>query len=599
MAGIKTLFNTGSPSARYLIKIFFGLVFLIGQHRAYCLPRNIALNPKNIFEQIKNIPQKERVSAATYIYKANLRKATPAFAMACLDQLSALARNLNDKYLECSVFEMRADYYSVNLGYNDLSTAYYQKAIDFAKSNSLIFETGYYQHRMGLYYSNFKYNASACRYFLSSQEIFNQIGYDKIPDISDYLSQVADFYYFLGDYENAKINLEAALHHLVENGRSKVNIINTIGLIYRNYRQFPQAMIYFNMALNMAVATKDTVWTGIAKGNIGSVYFLQGKYQKALPYIETDYNISTKYGELRNGTIALLRLIKINIDSKNFDKASQQLKSVAFFLDNAKNDVLSLLADYYDLKSQLYEQMGLSTESIAYRKKFELDKDSLIKRNNIAAVERVKLRYEIDKHNAQVNKLKTDAKIQSGEIKAAIAVSALLIIISLLVYNNQRIKSKKDKELLIAEKRIVDEELKNAEVALYHFTENLRQKNILIEDFKKEIDFLKLQSVNNTDAGHLEKLLQAHIMTDENWHEFRKLFSKVYPGFFVNLSRNHPFLSATDIRMLTLIKLGLNNSEMANMLGITIEGIQKGKQRLRKKIDINTIIGIEHDLTAQ
>jgi len=108
-----------------------------------------------------------------------------------------------------------------------------------------------------------------------------------------------------------------------------------------------------------------------------------------------------------------------------------------------------------------------------------------------------------------------------------------------------------------------------------------------------------LQSVNNTDAGHLEKLLQAHIMTDENWHEFRKLFSKVYPGFFVNLSRNHPFLSATDIRMLTLIKLGLNNSEMANMLGITIEGIQKGKQRLRKKIDINTIIGIEHDLTAQ
>jgi hypothetical protein len=43
-------------------------------------------------------------------------------------------------------------------------------------------------------------------------------------------------------------------------------------------------MNYFNQAVQIAAATKDTIWVGIAKGNIGSVYFLQGMYAKALPY---------------------------------------------------------------------------------------------------------------------------------------------------------------------------------------------------------------------------------------------------------------------------------------------------------------------------
>jgi DNA-binding CsgD family transcriptional regulator len=37
-----------------------------------------------------------------------------------------------------------------------------------------------------------------------------------------------------------------------------------------------------------------------------------------------------------------------------------------------------------------------------------------------------------------------------------------------------------------------------------------------------------------------------------------------------------------------LMKLGLNNAEMANMLGITVEGIKKAKQRLRKKMGNQT-----------
>jgi tetratricopeptide (TPR) repeat protein/DNA-binding CsgD family transcriptional regulator len=575
-------------------------MLLTWQQKVFCFPADTSINQKNIFWQIRNLQPKDRVAQAGSLYrdKLGLRKASPAVAMAAIGQLAELAVTLNDKPLACSVFDLRADYYSVNLGFNDLSTGYYQKAIDLAKANNLLFETGLYLHKMGMYYSTFKQNALACRYFLRSQEIFNQVGYSQIPNINLYLSQVADFYYRLGDYENARTKLQAGLRYITKNSGDEINMLNTIGLIYRSYKQFPQALSYFNKAIAIATITKNTIWIGIATGNIGSVYFLQNQYQKALPLIEMDYKTSMKYGEGENGTIALLRLIKINIDTKNFEQAGQQLKTAEDYLAKSKNDVLGIWADYYDLESQLYERQGQAAQSIIYRKKFEQDKDSLVKRDNVAAVERVKLQYEIDKHNAQVSQLKDDAKIQSVEIKAGIAVLVMLGIISVLVYNNQRQRNKKDTELLMAEKRVVDEELKNAASELKSFTENLRQKNILIEKFKTEIDRLRSRSTDDDDTRRLEILLQAHIMTDDNWQDFKKLFSKVYPGFFIDLSKNYPQLSATDTRLLTLLKLGLTNSEMANMLGITIEGIQKAKQRLRKKLDLNTLSDIGHSFSV-
>jgi len=407
------------------------------------------------------------------------------------------------------------------------------------------------------------------------------------------LLHIVDFYYALGDYDNARANLEEALKYVPNDKRyirDKINIINTLALVYRNNKQYRLALYYFNQALQISVANRDTVWTGIVNGNIGSVYFLQGNYPKALPYIHTDYNTSVTHGEPVNGAIALLRLIKINIDNKNLHLAVRQLDTVQLLIRNTREDVLGVITDYYSLKSQLYEQLNKLDIALYSRKMYDMEKDSLIKRNNIAVIERVKLRYETDKHTAQLNKVKTNERIQAIKIYAMIAVFLLLMVISLLLYNRQGLKAKRDKELLMAEKRIVDEQLKSADNALRGFTENLQKKNLLIENFKSEIDQLKQQYTGH--AGTLEKLLQANIMTDQNWNEFKKLFSQVYPGFFVSLNKNFPHLSNADTRLLALMKLGLNNSEMSNMLGITIEGIKKAKQRLRKKINIEAINNI-------
>jgi len=586
------LLNKKNSFALYLLKLGLLLVFFINQPKAYATAPDTGTNHNSIFDHLKQVPEKERLDSAYILYRINFRRAPLAVAMANLDSLSAIADELGDLPLQCSVFDMHADYYSVNNGFNKTSTEYYQKAIDFAIDNDMPLQTGIALNNKAVYFFIYKQYVDACEYFLQSEDKFREVGYDKVPKIHMYLLHAVDFYYALGEYDNARANLEDALKYVPNDKaftRDKINIINTLALVYRNYKQYPNALYYFDQALHIAVAAKDTVWIGIVNGNIGSVYFLQGDYPKALPYINTDYNTSIKYGEFVNGAMALLRLIKINIDDRNLQLAGKQLDTIPLLIKGSREDVLGVMADYYDLRSQLYELSNNPAIALYCRKMYELEKDSLIKRNNVAAVERVRLRYETDKHNAQASKEKAYEKVKAIKIDAVMCVLGLLIVISLLLYNRQRLTNIKDKELLIAERRIADEQIKSANSALRGFTENLKQKNLLIENFKTEIEQLTKQSAGNANAGNLEKLLHAHIMTDQNWNDFKKLFSQVHPGFFVNLSKNYPQLSAADTRLLALVKLGLNNSEMANMLGITVEGIKKAKQRLRKKIDIQAV----------
>jgi tetratricopeptide (TPR) repeat protein/DNA-binding CsgD family transcriptional regulator len=590
--------NKRKRLARYTLLFGLWVISFGYQPTVYAALPIATINRNSIFEHLKQVSQPHRLDTAYILYRLNFRRAPLAVAMANLDTLSAIATQLGDLSLQCAVFDMHADYYSVNTGFNKTSTSYYQKAIDFAIQNDLPLQTGIAFNNKAVYYFIYKKYADACHCFLQSDDKFREIGYANVPKIHLYLLHAVNFYYALGDYDNARVILKDALEYVGDDKsftRDKINIVNTLALIYRNYKQYPNALYYFKNALNIAVAAKDTVWIGIVKGNIGSVYFLQGDYSKALPYINADYNTSIKHGEPVNGAMALSRLIKINIDSKRLQLASKQLDTIQMLIKGSREDVLGVMVDYYDLKSQLFQQLNRPAIALSSLKMYELQKDSLMKRNNIAAVERIRLRYETDKHAAQLSRIKSDQRVLSIKIYAVIAVSLLLMVISILLYNRQRLKDKRDKELLMAEKRVVDEQLKSADVALHGFTENIRQKNLLIEKFKNEIENLNKQSQGNVHAGNLEKMLQAHIMTDENWNDFKKLFSKVHPGFFVNLSKSYPRLSAADTRLLALVKLGLNNAEMANMLGITVEGIKKAKQRLRKKInteDAGSIINL-------
>lgn len=573
--------------AYFLLKALLAFVAFIPPLFAAPAQNKPTAYQPNLFSAITALPEAKRVEFARTLYKTNCRQMAEADAMTCLDDLDSIAKDQTDLPLECAVFDMRADYYSVNRGFNSISTNYHEAAIIFAEKHELPLEAAVYMHRKAVYLLIYKQNIAACRYFLFSQDKFREIGYSNVPDVASYFLQVADFYFAIGDYENVRQNLKQALSYSRPDTRERITILNTIGLSYRNSNAFSVAMQYFEKSLALAKASRDSAWIGITTGNIGSIYFMQKRYNKALPLIQNDYEVSLHYKEMLNAAIAMLRLVRINLDSNKLQSATQQLRNVDTLLGKASGDVLPYRLDYYELKARVSEKTGNIAESNRFNKAYSAAKDSLESRDNLGAVERVRLQWELDKNKAQLNKLKTNAAIGAYKRNTVIVVLLLLIIIGVLIYNRQRLKTQKDQELLASEKLRLDEELKNAALELHGYTESLMQKNLLIEEIKTEVEKLHLQFANEGDARELDSMMKAHIMTDESWGEFKKLFTKVYPAFFYRLRNAYPHLTDTDVRLMALIKLNLSNREMAGMLGITTDGVKKAKQRLRKKIKLD------------
>ena len=539
------------------------------------------------FDILKTIPQKDRFDTAFTIFKNHYRQKDSVTAFNALGQISHIAIQLHDKALEIAVYSFKADYYSIKFGDNPHSLFYYDKVLDMARSYGLRYDEGYYTYRRGLYYKIYNRYVLACENYLKAYDIFKSIGFNNVPKVSVFLKDISEFYYSLGDFETAKRFLLEALNNRPAH-RDQINMTNTIGLIYRSNNQYGMALSYLNKALNLAKSYKDTVWASIVTGNIGSVYFLEGNYDVALPYIKTDCDESIKYGEDANAAFALLRLARINADRKNFAAAESQLATVADLTKHQPGSYLKQYIDMYGLLAEIGEKTGRPVMAFTYQKKYAATKDSLTKRDNVLAVERIRLKWETDKNQARINQLNAKAKTDAVMRDGLAGILFLLIIITFLLYNRQKIIVKRDQAALLLEKSRADQERDKARLALIDYTDKLRQQNDLVESFKAEMDHMQRQAdpIHQSRVAQLDEMVQAHIMTDKAWREFKKLFDKVHAHFFSVINHRFQNLTETDLRLLALIKLRLNNFEMAGMLGITVEGVKKSKQRLRKKAGI-------------
>lgn len=84
----------------------------------------------------------------------------------------------------------------------------------------------------------------------------------------------------------------------------------------------------------------------------------------------------------------------------------------------------------------------------------------------------------------------------------------------------------------------------------------------------------------------LDSLRHTTILTSEDWDEFRDGFNKVYDNFLYKIKIEVPNLTQTDMRIISLSKLGLDNRQSAHALGVSLEAIKKAKQRLKAKLSI-------------
>ena len=92
----------------------------------------------------------------------------------------------------------------------------------------------------------------------------------------------------------------------------------------------------------------------------------------------------------------------------------------------------------------------------------------------------------------------------------------------------------------------------------------------------------------------MKKLLFQKFIQDN----FKLFFEEVHAGFFEDLIKKHPKLTAHDLRHCALIRLNLSIEETSTIVGISADSIKTARFRLKKKMDLDSQTDLlEHLMT--
>lgn len=405
------------------------------------------------------------------------------------------------------------------------------------------------------------------------------------------IASIGSSYYSFQDYELAKKYYWEA-NALPPSYREfeTVDINNSLGLVHRQTGNYDSAHHYFDIALGLAGRLENKDWEHIVKGNIGITYYLQKKFNDAIPLLREDINGSLLMNDHENASSSIIKLADI------FEQ--QEKKDSAWLLCQQARSIIAAgtwhpyrhLLPLHKLMGKLALQQGNMALAYRYMDSAFADQDSLNNRRKVLLLEHARHKVEVEKHESEMAEKKLG--IQGRNFMIVILV--LSILITLLLINRQSSRRKR----LLAEKKLADTNLSNAQARLADFTRALHEKTQLLEKATEQINRLQ-ETVPDSEDGEtvpnhiIQDLYSSTILTDEEWEEFKLLFEQVHAGFLFRLKEKLPELTPAETRFVALSKLKLDNKEMANALGIGASGMRNYRYRLRKKLNLAEEDGLE------
>lgn len=172
-------------------------------------------------------------------------------------------------------------------------------------------------------------------------------------------------------------------------------------------------------------------------------------------------------------------------------------------------------------------------------------------------------------------------------------------------FANQKLKHEKEQERLISlhqlevernEKQLirVQKEKLEAEVMyksreLATATMHLVERGKVLSNIREELveAIRKLEpSVTISSFKRVMRLFEEAENNEEDWEKFAKHFDEVHSGFLLRVKKKFPFLTTTDLRLCAYLHINLTSKEIAQLMGISLRGVETSRYRLRKKLEI-------------
>lgn len=161
-------------------------------------------------------------------------------------------------------------------------------------------------------------------------------------------------------------------------------------------------------------------------------------------------------------------------------------------------------------------------------------------------------------------------------------------------YEHQRVIEKNEREIIQLRNEKLEAEVAHKNTELASNTMTLLQKREVLNKIKDELVPLReLESEKEAKSVRkIIRLINDQLETDDDWDRFANYFDKVNNDFLKTLKERYPQLTATDLKLCAYLRINLSSKEIANLLNISIRGVETSRYRLRKKLDLPNETGL-------
>lgn len=148
---------------------------------------------------------------------------------------------------------------------------------------------------------------------------------------------------------------------------------------------------------------------------------------------------------------------------------------------------------------------------------------------------------------------------------------------------------KSEKQIIELRNEKLQSEVEHKNTELASSAMNLVQKKELLSKLREDL----LQYKGHTDAGKagkefqkILKLIDKELDHNEEWEQFAVHFDSVHTNYLKKLKEQYPTLTTSDLKLAAYLRLNLSSKEIAQLMNISIRGVETSRYRLRKKLEL-------------
>lgn len=142
----------------------------------------------------------------------------------------------------------------------------------------------------------------------------------------------------------------------------------------------------------------------------------------------------------------------------------------------------------------------------------------------------------------------------------------------------------------------LESELMHINKELGTSTFHLLNKNEFISGIKSNLSSIIKREHSPEVQKELHKIvkdIEANISADADWEQFQMHFDRVHGDFSNRFKMKHSNLSPQEIKLSAYLRMNLSTKEMAQLLHISVRGVEISRYRLRKKLELERSVNLQ------